>query len=111
MLPPQPRSTLFPYTTLFRSLETEADLDVEWSGAVAKGATIKLVVAQSTETSFGVDLAAEYAVDNNLAPILSESFGACELALGTVGNQFYNLLWQQAAAQGITVFVASGDNG
>jgi hypothetical protein len=91
--------------------ETEADLDVEWSGGVAKGATIKLVVSQSTETSAGVDLSAEYVIDNNLAPILSESFGDCELNFGTVGNQFYNRLWQQAAAQGITVFVASGDNG
>jgi len=92
-------------------IETEADLDVELSGGVARGATIKLVVSQSTETSGGVDLSAEYVVDNNLAPILSVSFGDCELNLGTSGNQFYNQLWQQAAAQGISVFVASGDNG
>jgi hypothetical protein len=92
-------------------LETEADLDVEWSGAVAKGATIKLVVSQATETSAGVDLSAEYIVDNNLAPVLSESFGDCELNFGTAGNQFYSNLWQQAAAQGISVLVSSGDNG
>ena len=91
--------------------ETEADLDVEWSGAVAKGATIKLVVSQSTETSSGVDLSAVYTVDNNLAPVMSMSFGNCELYLGTAGNQFFNNLWEQAAAQGISVFVASGDNG
>lgn len=92
-------------------IETEADLDVELSGGVAKGATIKLVVSQSTETSAGVDLSAEYVVDNNLAPVLSVSFGDCELNLGAAGNQFYNQLWQQAAAQGISVFVSSGDNG
>ena len=34
----------------------------------------------------------------------------CEAAIGT-GNQFYNSLWQQAAAQGISVFVSSGDSG
>ncbi len=33
--------------------ETEADLDVEWSGAVARGATINLVIAQPTEVYFG----------------------------------------------------------
>jgi hypothetical protein len=96
---------------LIRGAETEADLDVQWSGGVAKGATIKLVVSQPTETSAGADLSAEYIVDNNLAPILSESFGDCELNFGATGNQFYNNLWQQAAAQGISVFVSSGDNG
>src|SRR5580704_2683252 len=85
--------------------ETEADLDVEWSGAVAKEATIKLVVSESTETTDGVDLSALYIVDHNLASVVSESYGQCEFNMGTAGNQFYNNLWQQASAQGITVFV------
>jgi subtilase family serine protease len=91
--------------------ETESDLDVEWAGAVAKGATIDFVVSASTNSTEGVDLSAEYIIDNDVAPILSESYGACELDLGTAGNQFHNLLWQQAAAEGITVFVAAGDSG
>jgi Pro-kumamolisin, activation domain/Bacterial Ig-like domain (group 3) len=91
--------------------ETEADLDVQWAGAVAPNATIDLVVSQSTEVSLGADLSAQYAVDNNLAPILNESFGICEFFLGTAGNTFYNQVWQQAAAQGITVTVSSGDSG
>jgi hypothetical protein len=91
--------------------ESEADIDVQWSGAVAPNATIDFVVSQSTETTSGVDLSAVYIVDNNLAGAMSESYGACELGLGTSGNQFYNNLWQQASAQGITVFIAAGDNG
>lgn len=91
--------------------ELESDLDVEWSGAVAKGATIDLVVSASTNSSAGVDLSANYIVDNNIAPVMSESYGACELDMGTAGNQFYNELWQQAAAEGITVFVSAGDSG
>jgi len=91
--------------------EAEADLDVEWSGAVAPGATIKFVVSASTPASAGVDLSALYIVENNLASVMSESFGACEKALGAAGNAFYNNLWQQAAAQGITVVVSSGDGG
>jgi subtilase family serine protease len=93
--------------------ETEADLDVEWAGAVAPGATIDFVVTESTQTdgTDGVDASAMYVVDNNIAPILSESFGSCESNLGTGGNAFFNSLWQQAAAQGITVVVAAGDNG
>jgi subtilase family serine protease len=91
--------------------ELESDLDVEWSGAVAKGATIDLVASTTTNSTAGVDLSALYIVDNNLAPVMSESYGACELYIGTAGNQFYNQLWQQASAQGITVFVSTGDSG
>jgi subtilase family serine protease len=91
--------------------ETEADLDVEWAGAVAPNATIDLIVSETTESTDGVDLSSEYAVQNNVAPILNVSFGECEAALGTTGNQFFSQLWQQAAAQGITVLVASGDSG
>jgi subtilase family serine protease len=91
--------------------ETEADLDVEWSGAVAKNSTIDFVVSKSTNSSDGVDLSAQYIVNHNLAPVMSMSFGLCEASLGSSGNAFLNGLWQQAAAQGITVFVSSGDNG
>ena len=91
--------------------EVEADLDTQWSGAVAKGATIDFVTSQSTESTAGIDLSALYIIDNNLAPVMSESYGSCELQLGTSGNQFYNSLWQQAAAQGITVMVSAGDTG
>lgn len=91
--------------------ETEADLDTEWSGAVASGAAIDLVVSADTESSSAVDLSSLYIVDNDLAPVMSVSFGECELFLGSAGNQFYNGLWEQAAAEGISVFVAAGDNG
>ena len=91
--------------------EGEAVLDAEWSGAVAKNATVDLVVSESTMSSAGVDLSATYIVDNNIAPILSDSYGTCETSLGAGGSAFYNSLWQQAAAQGITVLVATGDNG
>lgn len=96
--------------------EGEADLDVQWSGAIAPAATIKLVIAENPTTfgASGVDLAALYVVDNNLAPVMSESFGDCEpLATGTGfgSNAFYSNLWEQAAAQGITVTVSTGDSG
>jgi subtilase family serine protease len=93
--------------------EGESDLDVEWAGAIAPAATINFVVTQSSQTdaTAGIDGSALYIVDNNIAPILSESYGSCESALGTAGNQFYNSLWQQAAAEGITVVISAGDNG
>src|SRR6267378_1584844 len=96
--------------------EGESDLDVEWAGAVAPGATILLVTSSTTLTNptqitAGIDLSALYAVDNNLASVISESYGLCEPGLGSAGNLFYNALWEQAAAQGITVVVSSGDSG
>jgi pseudomonalisin len=91
--------------------ESEAVLDVEWSGAVAKKATVKLVVSASTSASDGTYLSAQYIVNHNLAPVMSMSFGLCEAALGASGNSFVNSLWRQAAAQGISVFVSSGDSG
>ena len=91
--------------------ETEADLDTQWSGAVAPGATIKYVLSASTPASQGVDLSALYIVDNNLAAVMSESYGACESSLGSTENSFVNNLWEQASAQGITVAVSTGDSG
>lgn len=91
--------------------EGESDLDLEWSGAVAPNATIDFVVSATTDTTDGVDLSAEYIVDNNLAPVMSTSFSACEAGLGSQENAFINSLYEQAAAQGITVVDSSGDSG
>jgi len=54
----------------FSGDEGEADLDVEWSGAVAPGATIKFVVSESEQTDGvdGVDASAVYIVDNTSRP-------------------------------------------
>jgi pro-kumamolisin-like protein/subtilase family protein len=99
--------------------EIEAILDVEWSGSVAQGANIDLVTSTTSGATFGGDTAATYVVDTldsaptnaGFAQILSESFGECELGLGTAGNTFYKNLWSQAAMEGVTVVISSGDNG
>lgn len=89
----------------------ETKLGVEWAGAVAKGASVDVVISASTASTDGIDLSNLYIVDNNVAPILSVTYGACELGMGTAGNLFYDQLWEQAAAEGISVFVAAGDSG
>jgi subtilase family serine protease len=90
--------------------EAESALDVEWAGAIARNATVKFVTSQSGATD-GINLSAQYAVNNNVAPIVTLSYGLCEAVYGSSGNTFWNSLWQQAAAQGMSVFVSSGDSG
>jgi hypothetical protein len=92
-------------------LGVEATLDTEWSGAVAPGATIDVVVSGGTLTTDPIALGSALIVDQDLAPIMSVSFGFCESQLGIAGNFFWANVWQQAAAEGISVFVASGDTG
>ncbi|MES1257076.1 MAG: Ig-like domain repeat protein, partial [Acidobacteriota bacterium] len=79
----------------------EADLDLEWAGAVARNATVIYVNSRSVNTS------AQYAVDQNLAPVLTMSYGACEIT----GSDTLRSVAQQASAQGITWAIASGDSG
>jgi len=96
---------------LVASDQFESTLDMEWSGAVAPAATINLVVAASTATTDGIDLASAYIVNHATAPVVSVSYGTCEQEMGTTELAFYNSLWEQAASQGMSVFVASGDAG
>jgi uncharacterized protein (TIGR03437 family) len=82
----------------------EADLDIEWSSAVAKNATIVYVYSGDVWTS------ALYAVDNNVAPVITMSYGSCEQAnIGDLPG--FRAAAQQANAQGITWLAASGDSG
>lgn len=91
--------------------QDESTLDVEWAGAVAPAAAISLVAAASTSTTDGIDLATQYIVNHATAPVVSVSYGSCEQEMGSAELAFYNSLWEQAASQGMTVFVASGDAG
>ncbi len=91
--------------------QSESTLDAEWAGAVAPAAEINLVVAASTATTDGIDLASAYIVNHAIAPVMSVSYATCEQDMGTAELAFYNNLWEQAASEGISVFVAAGDSG
>jgi hypothetical protein len=85
--------------------ETEADLDLEWSGAVAPSASI--VYANSTDVINSLT----QIIDNDLAPIATISYGLCEAGTGQSDLDSINALLMQANAQGQTVVAASGDEG
>ena len=91
--------------------ELEATLDASWAGAVATQADVKFVVSGSTNTTDGIDLSELYIIENNLGAIMTESFGLCEAFMTSTDAQAISLLAQQAAAQGITYMVSSGDTG
>jgi hypothetical protein len=84
----------------------EAQLDVEWAGAVAPSATILYV--NSAEVISG---SLTEAIDNNLAPILSLSYGDCESGFGATNIALYNQLMRQGTVQGQTIVSAAGDSG
>jgi len=85
------------------SIETYFDL--EWAGAVARNATLIYVNSQS------VTFSAANAIANNLAPVISFSYGYCEQQSPSGLATFFQALAQQANAQGITWVAAAGDIG
>jgi hypothetical protein len=91
--------------------EVEAVLDATWSGALATAAWVKLVVSASTATTDGVDLSELYIIDNNMADIVTESFGDCEANVTSAEATAISQLAEQAAAEGITYLVSAGDSG
>ena len=89
--------------------EKEADLDLEWSGAVARKTAITLV--NSAVSTGGVLNSAQYAIDSDLAPVISMSYGLCESALPVSEIATFEQLLQKANAENITFVAASGDSG
>jgi hypothetical protein len=78
---------------------------------VAPGAKINFYTSQNTDVQAGLFLAIFRALDDNAVSILSVSFGGCEQGQGQAGNEQIYSAWEQAAAQGISVTISSGDSG
>jgi subtilase family serine protease len=91
--------------------EVESDIDLEYSNAIAQGATIDFVYTGNSSNNGGAFQALQYAVDNQIGDIISSSFGACEPALGSANYTALNSFLEQAAAQGQSVLAAAGDAG
>jgi hypothetical protein len=90
--------------------EIESDLDLEWSGAVARGAEIVFVYV-GNNTSYSAFDALDYAVENDVATVISVSYGNCEAAVTQQNADVIEQWAQQANAQGETISAASGDTG
>ncbi len=92
--------------------DVEAIIDAEYASAAAPDAAIVLASCANTQTTFGGLLAIESLIDESVPPsIISLSYGECEAALGAAGNATYNYAYEQAASEGVSVFVSTGDEG
>jgi len=91
--------------------DAEAALDIEWSSAAAPNASIISAACKDT-TQFGGFLALQNILEGANPPtIVSISFGEAEAKLGAADNLFISNLYQTAVAEGVSVFVSSGDEG
>jgi subtilase family serine protease len=94
-------------------VDGEAILDAEWAGAAAPGAAIVVASCADTRTTFGGLIALENLLNGSTPPppIMSISYGECEALNGAAANAAYLAAYQQAAAEGVSVFVSAGDSG
>jgi subtilase family serine protease len=108
-----PTVTLVPSSgtlTISSGDELEADLDLEWSGAIAPAAKIIFVTVGNSPLKNVFD-SLQYAIDNNVAPVVSISYGNCEANLSSSFVLSVQQWAQQANAQGQTISGPSGDQG
>ncbi len=91
--------------------EGEAALDAEWASAAAPAAMIIVASCAGTATTFGVMTTLQNLVSSGpLGAVISVSYGGCESGNGAAFQSMWAQLVQQAAAEGISVFVSAGDN-
>lgn len=88
----------------------EVSIDAEWASAAAPNATIEIASCADTNTTFGGLIALQNVISASTTPqIISVSYGECEAYNGAAGNAAFFNAYQQAAAEGISVFVSAGD--
>jgi subtilase family serine protease len=85
----------------------ESDLDIEISGSVARNA--KIIFVTSDFASGGVLNSISWAIDKNLAPVISISYGLCEAYATPPSLTTQDVEFQKGASEGISIFAASGD--
>ena len=110
---PGPAYTAPPAGNISIGEQLEATLDVTRAGSVAPTANLLLVVSKVTATVGGIDVDTQYLVQTTPVPaqIINISYGDCETDAGSSGVHFWDTLFEQAATEGISVFVSSGDSG
>jgi len=91
--------------------DREAIIDAEYASAAAPSAAIVLASCTNTVT-FGGLIALENLLndDSTETELVSISYGECEAQNGASSNAAFNSTYQQAVAEGVSVFVSAGDH-
>ena len=102
--------------TTMNPVDAEATLDAEYATAAAPSAAVQIASCSDTgsglSATFGGLIAIQNLINtNNPPPIMSISYGECEAVNGSAANSMYNMVYQQADAEGVSVYVAAGDSG
>jgi subtilase family serine protease len=90
--------------------EGESDIDLEYSSGIAQNATIFLVYVGDNQ-NYSVFDSLAFAITENIAPVVSISYGDCESQLSQSDLNQQNALFEEAAAQGQTIVASAGDLG
>ena len=90
--------------------EGESEIDLEYSSGIDPSASIFLVFVGDNQ-SYDVFDALAFAITENVAPVVSISYGACESAISQSELDENNSLFEEAAAQGQTLVASAGDSG
>jgi kumamolisin len=93
------------------SADGEVVLDIEVAGSVAPGAKIAVYFASNTDRGFADAVLAAVHDQTNQPTVISISWGSSEDSWTSQGRDAMNQAFQAAAAVGISVFAAAGDNG
>lgn len=90
----------------------EAAVDTEWAFASSPDANVVLASCADTSTNFGGFIALQSLLESHTPPaIVSLSYGECEAGLGAAFNRYIATLYQIADIEGMSIYVAAGDNG
>jgi subtilase family serine protease len=108
-----PKRTLVPLSgSSYLSIDatSEAELDLEWSGAIAKDAKIDFIYV-GNNPSYGIWDSIIYAIEHRSAPVVSASYAGCEYGMAPTDMIWAEVMGDAAAMEGMTLMTAAGDWG
>jgi hypothetical protein len=90
--------------------DEEASLDAEWINATAPSANL-IFMSCDQKPDNGIFSSMAALIDNSLSDAMSLSYGETELAYNSSDYSAQDTLYAQAASQGQSIFISSGDSG
>lgn len=89
---------------------SETETDAEFAGMIAPGASIHVFTSAQNNSTGELQLFTAI-LDDNRAKIVNYSWGSCETQLDPGHKADMESVFARAVAQGVNIFIASGDSG